>query len=253
MLRRIEFAHEVRPIIDRGYVVKGVLDRDAVSVLYGDANAGKSFLALDIAHHVHEGAAWAGCRVRAGGALYIAAEGGAMFANRLAARKARLHVLRGSVRLAGKNPDALPLADAMKRLQDTQGFEYRLIVLDTLARVMGAADENAADGIADLLRQVDVLRHTTAAHVLVVHHSGKDVTRGARGHSSLRAAVDTELRVTVADDGWRTIEATKQRDMAADFSRRFKLRVVELGRDADGDPVTSCIVEHEPMEAPRML
>jgi hypothetical protein len=88
---------------------------------------------------------------------------------------------------------------------------------------------------------------------MIVHHTGKDAARGARGHSSLRAAVDTELRVTVGEDGWRTVETTKQRDMPADFERRFRLRVVELGRDQDGDAVTSCVVEHETREAPRML
>jgi RecA-family ATPase len=253
MLARIEFAAEIEPVLERPYLIKGMLDRDAVSILFGDANSGKSFLAIDLAHHVHEGTQWAGCKVTQGLALYCAAEGGAMFANRLAARRARFHVLRGSLRLAGRNPDTLPLADALRHLQDAQGTDFRLIVLDTLARVMGGADENAAEGIGDVLRQIDILRHVTGAHLMIVHHTGKDAARGARGHSSLRAAVDTELRVTVGEDGWRTVETTKQRDMPADFERRFRLRVVELGRDQDGDAVTSCVVEHETREAPRML
>jgi len=70
------------------------------------------------------------------------------------------------------------------------------------------------------------------------------VNRGARGHSSLKAAIDTELEVSVAKKRpgfW--INATKQRDMELMPGISYQLVSVQLGVDDDGDPVSSCIVE----------
>lgn len=244
ILGRIQFAGEVTPVLDREYIVKGWLDRGAVSVVYGDANVGKSFWAIDVAHHVHNGLAWAGNRVRKGAVLYIAAEGGALFANRLAARQAKFMVLWGQMVLTGQNTAARPLSDAVLHLENVHG-PFALIVVDTLARVMGKAEENEAQGIASLMASVDAIRHLTGAHVMLIHHSGKDTTRGARGHSSLRAAVDTEIELTKDETGLRLARTMKQRDMEGGREAPFLLDVVTLGRDADGDPVTSCIVKHE--------
>ncbi len=82
---------------------------------------------------------------------------------------------------------------------------------------------------------------------MVIHHSGKDTSKGARGHSSLRAATDTEIELTKEGDVILA-EARKQRDMAGGRVFAYTLREVELGRDQDGDPVTTCVVE--PCEAP---
>ncbi len=242
---RIEFAHEIPPVLDRPYLVKGWLDRGAVSVCYGAANTGKSFWAIDLAHHVFTGQKWAGHRVTQGNVLYIAAEGGALFANRLAARKARFAVMRGNLVLTGRQSEAGPLAEAVENLAEVNG-DYHLIIIDTLSRVMGGGDENTAPDIAALMHGIDQLRDRTGAHVMLIHHSGKDTAKGARGHSSLRAAVDTELELIKEDGSDRRIaRATKQRDMPGGAEMAFTLRQVELGRDSDGDPVTSCVVQHE--------
>lgn len=244
ILARIQFAGEVQPVLDREYVVKGWLDRSAVSVVYGDSNVGKSFWAIDVAHHVHEGIAWGGCRVQQGAVLYCAAEGGALFDNRLAARNARFMVLKGPLILGGRNGEAEALSHTILHLAENHG-PFSMIILDTLARVMGEGDENAAPDIARLMRGADLIRERTGAHVMFIHHSGKDVGKGARGHSSLRAAVDTEIELTKGDLGIRQARATKQRDMSSGASCDFELEVVTLGYDRDGDPVTSCIINHK--------
>ena len=245
LLSMVECAAELPPIINRPYLVKGWLDRGSLAVLYGDANAGKSFLAIDLAHHIHEGRRWAGNRVEAGPVLYIAAEGGALFQNRLAARKAKFHVLRHQIALAGRNHDAGALAQAVNALAAEHG-DYRLVIVDTMARAMGGADENTAPDIGALITACGHIQQQTGAAVLLVHHSGHANKERARGHSSLRGAVDTELQVTVEDDGWRTVKATKQRDWPAGAELRFKLAQVQFPeKDRDGDPVTSCIVQHE--------
>lgn len=245
LLDRIEFAGEIKPTLDRPYLIKGWLDRGAVSVVYGDANAGKTFWAIDLAHHVQEGLDWAGCRVRRGAVLYVAAEGGAMFDHRLVARGARFMVLRGPVRLAGQNGDAPPLADALHQLSEVHG-PFGLIVVDTMARVMGAADENTGPAIAELMASLDHLRERTGAHMMVIHHHGKGDKTLARGHSSLRAAIDTEISIGRPEgEPFIIARATKQRDMTGGKEMPFTLELVELGTDSDGDPVTTRVVKHE--------
>ncbi|RXV64870.1 hypothetical protein C6W92_06110 [Roseovarius sp. A46] len=242
-LSRIEFANEVRPVIERDYCIKGWIDRGTISSVYGDANVGKTFWVIDLAKHVHQGLPWNGARVRPGNVLYLAAEGGAMFDNRLSAANASFMVMKGAITLAGRNHDASPICEVLSHLSRAQGVPFSLVVIDTLARAMGGADENAASDINSLIRSAEMIRDATGAHIMFIHHSGKDVARGARGHSSLRAAVDTEIELTQDEDGVRLARTTKQRDMPGGREHRFTLEQVDLGRDSDGDTVTSCIVK----------
>lgn len=122
-----------------------------------------------------------------------------------------------------------------------------LIIIDTLARAMAGGDENSGQDMGALIRNVDLIREETDAHVMLIHHSGKDASRGARGHSSLRAAADTEIELTRSGDVV-TAEAKKQRDLSDLGCFAYKLRSVSLGHDDDGDEVTSAVVE--PTEAP---
>ncbi|MNN35456.1 hypothetical protein D3C81_1493060 [compost metagenome] len=79
--------------------------------------------------------------------------------------------------------------------------------------------------------------------VLLVHHSGKDASKGARGWSGLRAAADVELEVLRSDE-LRSISVTKLKDGQDGAQIGFKLHTVVLGEDEDGDDITSCIVEY---------
>ena len=96
------------------------------------------------------------------------------------------------------------------------------------------------------VRSIDAIRAATGAHVLIVHHCGKDEARGARGHSSLRAAVDTEIEISRPDgETVSTVRVTKQRDMPIGDPMPFSLQSVTLGIDRRGKPITSCVVHHE--------
>ncbi|WP_157982282.1 helicase RepA family protein [Oceanicella sp. SM1341] len=238
------WAAHLAPCLERPYLVKGWLDRGTLSVLYGPSNSGKSFLALDLAHHVSKGQDWDGNRVRHGRVLYVAAEGGGGFANRLAAFEApELFLLPVQLSLTGAESAAVPLAEVLEHLAAVGGAGIDLIVIDTMARVMGGGDENAAPDIAELVHNLDLIRRASGAHVLLVHHSGKDVARGARGHSALRAAIDTEIELSRDEAGQITAEVTKQRDGPTGLRFSYHLRQVELGRDQDGDVVTTCRVD----------
>jgi len=118
---------------------------------------------------------------------------------------------------------------------------YALVIVDTLARSFGGGDENAGNDMGAFVANIAALRAHFGGHVMIVHHEGKDASRGARGHSSLRAAVDTEIGLRVVEP-FKVATVEKQRDGATGLEAAYQLEVIELGRDEDGEAVTSCVV-----------
>jgi hypothetical protein len=105
-----------------------------------------------------------------------------------------------------------------------------------VSRAMPGGDENQP---ADMSRFVDNLGQLSAGGerlVIGVHHTPKSDGTVLRGHSSLHGAADCELNIM--DE---TIRIAKQRDGEDGLQFGFRLEVVEIGHDEDGDPVTSCV------------
>jgi hypothetical protein len=238
--RKLVTLDAVAPVLSSNYLVKGWLTANGLSVIYGPSNAGKTFVALGMAMHVAAGEPWMGCKVNQGSVLYIAAEGGAGVLNRLAAFKLENpHMAGAPFTLLPIGVDLHGSGDAKIIAALLSDQSPALIVVDTLARSIGEGDENTAKDTAIFVRNCDMMRELTGAHVMIIHHTGKDEERGARGSSALRAAVDTEILVSSS----RSITSQKQRDMVAPEPLHFKLRSVRLGNDEDGEPVTSAVVE----------
>jgi hypothetical protein len=101
-------------------------------------------------------------------------------------------------------------------------------------------NENAPDDMGRFVAACGRLREAGETHVLVVHHSGKDMARGARGHSCLRAATDVEMEVTKGEGGG-AVRVSKNRDGEEGTSYGFTLEQVELGANAKGRMVTTCV------------
>eukprot|EP00918_Siedleckia_nematoides_P046275 GHVU01101453.1.p1 GENE.GHVU01101453.1~~GHVU01101453.1.p1 ORF type:complete len:375 (+),score=27.24 GHVU01101453.1:26-1150(+) len=231
--------HDIKPCLNANHLVAGWLGEGGLSVLFGASNSGKTFNILDMAVHVASGVEWRGHKVKAGPVIYVAAEGGAGIQNRLSAiRKAKpeLNACKGFY-LLPTSLDLHGVDDATALCLAIPCAQAALIVIDTMARSMGGGDENSARDVSQFVRNLDAIRASTGAHVLVVHHSGKNVNAGARGSSALRAAVDTEI--VIAD---KRIFCTKQRDMEEPQHVFFDLETVALGFDQDGDIVTSAVV-----------
>jgi hypothetical protein len=107
---------------------------------------------------------------------------------------------------------------------------------------MAGGDENSPADMGAFINNVGRIRHALSSHVLTIHHSGKDATRGARGHSSLKGAADTEIEVTKRPDKVSVAKITKQKDGEDGQELAFRLEVVEIGENRRGKPVTSCVV-----------
>jgi hypothetical protein len=120
-----------------------------------------------------------------------------------------------------------------------QGAE--VIVVDTFAQVTPGANENAGEDMGLALKHARRIGEETGAVVILVHHSGKDEARGARGWSGLRAAADAELEVVKTPAG-RWMRTTKQKDGDDTGEWGFQLAKVAIGEDDRGREIESCVV-----------
>jgi hypothetical protein len=234
------------------WIVKGVLPEAELIVLFGESGSGKSFMALDLAASIARGIAWRGHKVKQGRQVYIAAEGAGGFRNRLkayaAAHELDLSTLDLGVIKAAPNfmvkDDALDVCKAV-----IAGGPVSVVWVDTFAQVMPGANENAGEDVGKALQHCKGIHKATGAVVVLVHHAGKDASKGARGWSGLRAAADAELEVRSEDDGARELRITKQKDGEDGLVFGFRLASAVIGLDEDDEPITSCtVVDAAPIE-----
>ncbi|MDE2174897.1 MAG: AAA family ATPase [Betaproteobacteria bacterium] len=227
------------------WLVRGVLPAQGLAAVYGPPGSGKSFLVLDLAAAVAEGTRWFGYTVKATSVVYVGLEGEGGLSQRVQAwGKHHGKKLPDRLRFVVAQPfdllesaDLEELAEAITAACGTGS----LLVVDTLNRAAPSADENSSEDMGRIIEAAKRLQIAIAGLVLLVHHAGKDVTKGMRGHSSLLAAIDTALEVKRQGDS-REWKIAKAKDAADSEAVGFKLEPVTLGLDEDRLPITSCVV-----------
>ena len=141
------------------------------------------------------------------------------------------------------------LVETCKEIGIETGGPVGLIVIDTLWCTMGGADENSARDMGAVIARLKRIAETTGAAILVAHHPGKDEARGMRGSSSLFAACDCVLHA-YEENGRRRVKIEKSKDDLTGPLFIYDLTPVSLGKDADGEEITTCVVEkHLPGKA----
>jgi hypothetical protein len=226
------------------WIVKGVLPKAGLAVVYGASGSGKSFAVLDIAFAIARGVEWRGRRVRQGRVAYIAAEGAEGFRKRLAAYAKHFDVDLTVVPMTVLNasPNLMEKQDAVdivRGIRAAGGAD--VVIVDTFAQTTPGANENAGEDVGKALAHCKRIHETTGALVVLIHHSGKDASKGARGWSGLRAAADAEIEILREGDA-RSLRLSKNKDGEDGLLWGFALETVQLGVDEDMDPITSCVV-----------
>lgn len=239
--------------------IEGLLMRESVSLIVASPGSGKSFLALELASCVATGNSWRDREVEQGAVVYVCLEGVLGF-------KHRIHGCLKNDQLEDTSPfylvdhplnmlreeDGIGLAKEINETIASIDEEVSMVIIDTLSRSISGANENAVEDMTQMLKVVELLKSQTKAHIMMVHHCGKDETRGARGHSSLLGAVDTEITLDCdKQNNIITARVTKQKDLECSGVFPFKLKKFTLGEDDKNRPITSCQLEHlDESEAP---
>ena len=247
--------------IQHKYLVQGLLVQGEKSVIAGAPQAGKSFLATDLAISVARGVAFQGKRVNEPmGVVYVAAESGSGVINLRAPAYKKyfelddedlpLTFIVQSPDLFSADDDAKGLIADIKAYAASWKVPLGLVVIDTFSATTPGADENKAQDMTKVLQRIDQIREQTGAHVQIVHHMNAEGSK-VRGHSSMIGNVDTVLVVALTEEHdkpdqgkprvVRTMTTLKQKDGENGHLRKFILRVVDLGFDPEGEPVTSCV------------
>ena len=234
------------------WMVRGVLPAERFAALYGQSGSGKSFLVLDMAFTVASGdIEWFGRSVIQAQVTYVCLEGEAGMGKRVKAwslhhNKPVPDALRFIMQPFDLRSNDVPgLAEAIV----ASGGEGGLVIVDTLSRAAPGADENSSVDMGKIIAAAKQLQILVGGLVLLVHHTGKDATRGLRGHSSLYAALDGAIEVT-ATDTRRAWSVAKSKDDVTGDAHPFKLKIVTVDIDDEGNEITSCVAVAEDAGAP---
>lgn len=233
------------------WLARHYLEANALSVLFGEPGAGKSFLALDLGLSIATGTTWHGNRVKQTPVVYLCGEGWGGLQRRMHAwrdwhqvdwRAAPFALTKRAIPLGNKQA-----AEALKRDVDAiierLGDAPGLFIVDTLARNFGAGDENSTKDMSLFIDHVGAyLMEAYKAGVMLVHHTGHGDKQRARGSSSLKGAVDAEYFVTKGEGGFVELSGLKMKDAILPQTLYFSMRVVDLNiRDEDGEAITSVV------------
>lgn len=256
--KRARFHVEQAAVFSKGtppsWIIKGVLPRAMIGVVYGQSTAGKSFFVLDMLLTACRGIQWNGRRTERIKAVYVAAEGKTGVRFRLQAYAAQHGVELESISLGviGSTPSLLSAEDMQDLIRSIREFGAPdVITFDTYAQVTAGSDENSSSEMGLALANCRVLAEAFNCMVILVHHAGKDASKGARGWSGMRGAADVEIEV-IREGERRSARVTKLKDGEDGAEFEFRLEPVTVGIDADGDLMTSCTVTYD-LNAPHAV
>ena len=253
-IRLVPFS-ELKLGAGRRYLVKGLIPRTGMTVIWGPPKCGKSFWLFDCLMHVALAWEYRGRRVHPGPVVYCAFEGqGGIGARVEAFRLSRMDNHEGEVPFFLQSvtldlvKDHLALIQAIR---DALGHHPPSVVaLDTLNRSL-AGSESSDEDMAAYIRAADAISKAFECAVVIVHHCGHNDAR-MRGHSSLIAALDAELSVKRGDDNSIVVKVERLKDGQEGEEFVSKLESVVVGVDEDGEEITSCVVvSHEGHSARR--
>lgn len=206
------------------WLVEHWLVRNTLAGLVGPSGAGKSFLAIEWACRVATGSRWVGNSVASGAVFYLAGEGQQGIRKRIAAweKHYAIPIIDKPLYLADSLPFLTDLVQAGGTVaaieEEAESIYYQagahepaLIVIDTVARAMGGANENSSEDMGRLIGSMDWLRDRFKACVLAVHHTGHGSQDRARGSSAFLAALDSEFLMK-PNDPQVTLSVTKGKD-----------------------------------------
>jgi len=226
-------------------LVKGLIPRVGLIIVWGPPKSGKSFWVFYVAMHVALGWEYRGRRVHQGPVIYCAFEGQTGIEARVEAFRQRFlnedhdpvpfYLEPVTLDLVGDHAQLVAVIRTMLGEQKPAA-----VVLDTLNRSLRGSESSDEDMTA-YVRAADVIRENFKCAVIVVHHCGIEGTR-PRGHTALTGAADAQLSVERDANGNIVVEVEYAKDGPQGDAVASRLEVVEVGIDEDGEQITSCVV-----------
>lgn len=237
---------ERAPLIDR------VLALGTAAILIAPWQAGKTFVLVGMGYAIALGRPFMGRATTQGAVLFVPLEGQSGLAKRLRAANRSygdpgksIGVLKGGGSLGpqpGSEAFVSKIITAAKAVAAKAQQPIRLVIIDTLAKALSGADENAAATMSAVWSQAARITAETGATVLFTHHPPHGDPKRPRGTGDIMGGAD-EVLLIERDGDVRELHSIKQRDEATGLLCRFTLPVVQLGPDARGHQITTCVLQ----------
>ena len=232
------------------WLIKGILERGSMNLLFGESGAGKSLFAMDWAFCAANGENWHGHKVKEElKTLYILGEGFRGASMRFKALSQKYGLTPKNIRLSRRSINLLDNkeADEIIKVVTELDFIPDIIIIDTLHRNM-VGDENSSEDMAMYFKSIELLARRLNSAIVTVHHSGHGDKGRSRGSSSIKAAMDAEFCVTKNGDGI-TFSCTKSKDFGFGADMSFVIKEVELEGEVfydedDDKQITSVYLEY---------
>lgn len=233
--------------LSMGWTIHNILPESSMlTVVFGPPSGGKSFAVLDMCMCINTGKNWHDYPVQKKGVLYLAAEGQTGMLKRIKAWETHHKTTTEAFAL-------LPMPciidhEAQRfdllRLVESLPFKPGIIVLDTLARSM-QGDENSTKDMGLVVAAAGTIIEETGAQVIIIHHTGKDETKGARGAIALTGATDTMFKVVRSKMPKQYyLICERQKDFEPFEPMTFNMTLIDTGyKNKSGDAITSLVPE----------
>jgi hypothetical protein len=249
-LYKFEHWEDIGFDLDEEFLIDGILPRHGVGLLYGPSQSLKSFVAMHLGLSVAQGQSWAGRKAEPAPVLYIGAEGAAglrkrkhgyVHAGRAPNSGVNFSLLSAAPNLGTAEGDHAKLIASI----EASGIAPKLLIIDTIAKVIGGADENGA-GMAQFLVNAQELAQHFAGFVLAVHHTGwnEEAKDRPRGWSGLPAALDVQiLSERKAGEMSATLTVQKLKDEPSGLRLEALMQPIALGTGKTGREISTLIID----------
>jgi hypothetical protein len=233
---RVQWLHDFADNApEPSWLIPNFLPSQGVGMLYGDTGSFKTFVALDIALCLAHGVPgqWGAPPVK-NDVVFLAGEAAAAVAKKrwpawmqwqnLDDRTSHRFLIKPDVPLFARPDDWAQLREDLATLE----VKPKLIVIDTLAKMMVGMDENSSKEAGQVWQFMEELAAHYECMVLFLHHTGKDHARGARGASLFSQNAACSLALKRRNDGTE-LYVKKLKDAEYNPDRGHYMRTKEVG------------------------
>lgn len=231
------------------HVIRNLCQQNEVGIMVAPSNVGKTAVAMALGARVVQGAPVLNMPTRKGVVVHVCGEGGDAVKDRISvalkgAKDASDYlVIKKRINLGDLGQISEFIRDLRAYLEEI-GERVSLIIVDTLIHAIGDHNENSSNEMAQVIAGAQEIAEAFEAHVLLIHHTGREEDRGGRGSSAIRSNVDSEFTVrNDQDTNEAVLTTTKQRNIEGGLRFSYKLRKVLLGYDEEGEERTTVIAD----------
>ena len=242
--RRSYTIDELENLPKLNWLIKDILVDGGIATIYGESGSTKSFLAIDLAMHLATGSEWFGLEVNRGiPIIYTALEGFRGVVKRIKGWCKKNDLSPSNIFI---DHDSLLLGEqgsveSFINYYKASNFNRGMIIIDTFNMACANLEENSAKDMSSVITKAKLIAEKLNSTVLIIHHSGKDESRGMRGSSSLKASMDAIIYVKQDSNGNCEWYLEKSKDSECGIRYGYRLESIEL--EIDGEVETTCTIE----------